>query len=596
MPSPRRTRSSHRARPTRRWPGRVVVFTVLVLVVLWVGAVAALLLRAYSHLRDGQSAVTTAQAGMKASTVTDPSSPDLLGPVHADFSAARRELDSPLLAPVRVMPVLGRQLRSVRTLAGAAEQVSAIGQRTIDRARAALRAPHTEGPQRVTEISTLAAAASDADKALATISLGPDRALLPFIHAKRVDFARRLEKVQSGLHRGAVAADTAAGLIAGPRHLLLLAANNAEMRSGSGMFLSATTLDFEHGNVTIGKVQDTGDLLLATPSVPFEGDLAARWGFLLPNQEWRNLALSPRFDTSAALAAQMWKARTGEAVDGVLVLDVEAVHALITATGPVQAGGRLVAPDNVVQLLLHDQYNDLQTDTAGHYNAARREQLGTIASTLLKQIEAGHYDANALASGLSKLVGGRHLLLWSAHPAEQQAWTTAGVGGVLDASRFMVSVMNRGSNKLDQFLDVATSLNLTPTTGGVAVTATVHLTNRTPPGQVSYVAGRGTADAGPGDYYGYVQVSMPPNAMGVTVDRRPVADVSGPDGPTEMVADLRTVRAGQSLDVVVSFTVPQVHGQLQVESAARIPAATLTVTGATQLGPVADELRPRISW
>ena len=52
--------------------------------------------------------------------------------------------------------------------------------------------------------------------------------------------------------------------------------------------------------------------------VPLSGDVADRWGWLAPNREWRNLASSPRFDANAELAAQMWKASTGQDVDGVL--------------------------------------------------------------------------------------------------------------------------------------------------------------------------------------------------------------------------------------------------------------------------------------
>lgn len=566
----------------------------LLVVALWLVAVGVLAYRVAGHIRSGQRAVAVAQAGIKPASITDPGASDLLEPVRSNFAAARHELDNPLVAPVRVLPVLGRQVRSVRALAGAAEQVAIIGQATVSQARVALRAPHHTGPERAAAIKALADAVSLADARLSRVSLGPDNALLGLVRHRRDEFATRLSKVQAGIHRGATAAQAVSGLFAGPRHLLFLGANNAEMRSGSGMLLSATSLDLDQGAIAIGGLHDTTDLMLPPGAVGLTGDTADRWGFLGPNQEWRNLALTPRFDVTGALAAQMWTAKTGERVDGVIAVDVAAMHALLVATGPVSVGGRTVTADNVVPLLLHDQYNDV--GTADSANSARREALGSIANGVLAAIQAGRYDPGRLASELAGIVSGRHVLVWSARPGEQDAWVASGVGGQLGADRFMVTVMNRGANKLDQFLGVSTDLAVAARPGQTVLTATVHLTNSTPPGQVPYVAGLGVDAAGPNEYYGYVQATLPLSATAVTVDGRNVADVSGRDGPTQMVAVLRKVVPGQTVDVAFSFTVPVAHGHLQVESAARMPAATLRVIGPSPSAVMSDEQRPRIVW
>ena len=54
------------------------------------------------------------------------------------------------------------------------------------------------------------------------------------------------------------------------------------------------------------------------------GDLAARWGWLEPGQDWRNLALTPNFDEVGPVAVSMWKAVKHQQVDGVIMIDVEA--------------------------------------------------------------------------------------------------------------------------------------------------------------------------------------------------------------------------------------------------------------------------------
>jgi len=559
-------------------------------VVAWLIAAGVFLVATYLHVKDGEAAVQAAQKGIKASTLTAPHAPDLLAPVRSEFAAAHGDLGSPLLAPLDALPVLGRQLRAVKALTVAAQQVAVIGEGAEQRARVALRQPHQTGPQRVAAIKALADAASTADSQLGGVSLGSDRALVSFVASKRNQFATRLAKLQSGIHRAAVAGEAAATLFAGPSHLLLLAGNNAEMRDGSGMFLAAAEVDLADGQVTLGSISDTRSIPLAAGAVPLTGDLAARWGFLAPNEEWRNLALNPDFDMTAALAARMWQATTGHAVDGVLAIDIAGLKALLEATGPVQAGSQTVSPDNVTQLLLHDQYVGV-TD-----QQARQDQLGVIARSVLDAVQNGGYDSSALAQQLPGVVSGRHLMLWSARPDLEAAWRTAGTAGVMRADTLMVTLLNRGVNKLDQFVRLASDLEIRSGGGSSALTLTVHITNATPPGEPAYIAGGFVPGLPASSYYGYVAVTLPFVASGIQVDGQRVANVAGPEGINQVVATLRTVAPGQTLTVVFTFTLPGVHGHLQVESAARIPPATYRLLRPTPSAPIPDDHRPRFAW
>ena len=56
----------------------------------------------------------------------------------------------------------------------------------------------------------------------------------------------------------------------------------------------------------------------------------------------------------------MWQAETGQHVDGVIAVDVEALHQILEVTGPVTLhDGTSVNADDVVQVLTHDQYEGL---------------------------------------------------------------------------------------------------------------------------------------------------------------------------------------------------------------------------------------------
>ena len=481
----------------------------------------------------------------------------------------------------------------MRNLAAAAQQVGTIGQAAILRARAALRAPHATGPDRVAAINALAAAAGEADSRLAQVSLGSRSALFGFIGRKYDDFARRLDKVKAGVHKAAVAAKETAALLHGPSHLLLLAANNSEMRDGSGMFLSATQIDIDAGTMKVGEVYETAKLALPPGAVPLAPGYATVWGPYLANEEWRNLGMSARFDETAALAARMWKARTGNDVDGVLAIDIAGLRMLLAGTGPVDASGTVVTTDNVVPLLMHDQYLSTAGQTAE--GQARRDELSRIANAVVQAVQRGGFDTGAVAKLAPASVAGRHLMLWSASPASEAAWQAAGVAGVLGPDTLLAAVQNMGVNKLDEFTGLTTDVHVA---GGAPsrVTVVFHITNRTPAGQPPYIAGVGIAGVPPNTYLALVTLTMPGDADHVLVDGAAVANNSGLDGPTRVVAALRKVPPGATVDLTVTFTVPGPHGRLQVESAARVPAATIRVQTAGATRTDTDELRPLLGW
>ncbi len=61
-------------------------------------------------------------------------------------------------------------------------------------------------------------------------------------------------------------------------------------------------------------------------------EFEALWGFTNPDEEWRNLILSPRYPASASLGRDMWAALGQPEIDGVLTVDIAALQA--AAGGP----------------------------------------------------------------------------------------------------------------------------------------------------------------------------------------------------------------------------------------------------------------------
>jgi hypothetical protein len=510
--------------------------------------------------------------------------------VRRSFDLAHRHSSSPLLTPLRVLPVLGRQLHSFADLTLAASRVAAVGSATAEALGNTPRAPGPTGPDRVGMLRVLSERAVTARDALGQVQLGPRHGLLEPLRRNRALLERDLARARASLGTAGDALAGVAGVLEGPRRYLLLAANNAEMRAGSGMFLSIGTIQMSGGSVTVGRLHPSGELTLPEPGVSVEGELGTLWGWLQPGREWRNLATTPRFGVTAPLAAQMWERLTGEPVDGVLALDVPFLAEVLAATGPVEVGDGVVSEATVVDDLLRHQYQGLDVHDV---QAPRRERLGAIATAVVGALEEGDYSPGRLVAGVGRASRGRHLLAWSSNPSDQRIWEKAGVAGSLQPTSLAVSILNRGGNKLDPFLDVEAALDLRPVADGTEATVRLRVANHTPEGQAPYIAGPYPGSGiGEGDYLGIVAVNLPGMARDIAVDGAGTLVAGGTDGPTQVVAASLLVARGQQTTIAVQFRLPPANASIEVIPSARVPATRWRAGGHRW----SDDMPKVVSW
>ena len=565
---------------------------VLGAVVIWAVVSILIVVDADEHVHDGANQITAVHRSLSADQLLSGALVAPLESAQSDFASANSLLSSPVLWPIDVFPVLGRQLRSVQDLSRAADQVSRTGVTVVHQSRDLLNLPHTEGPERIDALKRLALLASTTHATLSRINLGPSQALLGPLARQRSKFASELSQVQTTLARTSAGASAAATILAGPQNYLLLAGNNAEMRSGSGMFLEAGGIAISGGEMHLAGMQPTWSLVLPQGAVPVGGDLEARWGSYLPGVDWRNLGLTPQFDVNGALAARMWKAKTGQQVDGVMALDITGLQELLTVTGPVTtADGTVVTAATVDQLLLHDQYVGAG-NTTGVFEANRVDALGSMATAMMHTLETQPLDLHALADALSAAAEGRHLMLWSANPKTEAVWRSIGVSGEITDDTLASNVINRGGNKLDQYLSVSNSLALVAHQGDTSATLTVKLSNNTPPGQVQYIAGPNPdLDTHYGEYVGIVNVNLPADARDLSLGPGEPVAVNGLEGPTLLVGVNVDLLPGASRQVTFHFALPA-HGTMTIMPSARIPPETWKFNTMTF-----DDAVPRsISW
>ena len=571
----RRTR-----RRSRRF--RIIVGLAIGIFVAWIAAGAVV---TFMGLRDASRAMRDlqqAKAELSASAVDTAAPEAALRQAQQEFSDASGLLDSPILTPGVVVPVVGRQITSVRDLAHAASRVSGIGVSAVSELRAVLDAPHTSGPARVTALRRLSSLASTTYKQLAGVNPGPSGGLLSPLASRYNQFVSQVQQVKTRLEHASVVAGSLDQILEGPSRYLLLVANNAEMRAGSGMFLQAGTVSFTDGHVTLGTLVDTGSIEVPKGAVPIGGDLAARWGWLEPSQDWRNLGLTPNFDEVGPVAVSMWQAVKHQHVDGVISIDVEALQQLLQVTGPVTLpGGTVVSSSGVVQLLMHDEYEHVSFSSP-EAQVQRESLLGSLAKATLQAVQDRSLNLKTLASAMSTATSGRHILMWSSQSSAENAWVAGGVAGQLTNDSVMAAVVSRSGTKLDQYLSVNSDLTISTVSGTSHATLAVTLKNGTPPGQSPYIAGPyphlGTVY---GEYVGFLAFNLPADAnsrfyatgaSGATV-------AWGAEGPVWLLAVPVDVKAGRSETVTLHFVMPGSHGSMTVQPSARIPPESWSFRG-----------------
>lgn len=565
--------------------------SIAVLVVAWIAFAAW---RLSSAAGDADRGVASMQAAREVATgdlnsfIDSVGSPDSapakaldrdLARATAAFDDAHAAMGSPLIAPLVHIPVLGRQIRSVTALSKAAAATTGATRSTFHELTAiAADAPSTPDGRveagRRTQ-TTLTRYASS----IRGLDLGPDRGLLQPLADAYNRFSAEAAHLDDTIGRALAAVTGLNRFMAGPTRYLVLAANNAEMRAGSGMFLQAGELSVDGGRFTLSDMQATDQMVLPSAGARVDPDVDALWAWAYPNREWRALNMTPRFDESARMASEMWVAAGHGPVDGVIAVDVLGLKRLLRLVGPVEVTGPdgavvTITADDVVEQLLIEQYRD-----AGKDNAGRRDRLSQVASAVFDAMNHRRFSPGQLLRSLQRSGGGRHLLVWSRDPVEQAGWVALGASGVPDGSSMLLSLLNRGGNKLDQFMGVSASISSTQDRELRHVAVRIDLTNGTPPGLPRYVVGPYPGiDTVAGEYKGVLALTVPHSAGNPSTEGAELL-LAGNDGPTRLLATRVDLRAGAATRITFHFDLPLEQRRIEVLPSARVPPVAWTAGG-----------------
>lgn len=541
---------------------------------LWAAAATALLLSARSSLEAGRSELNGVREGATPATLLEAETGDALDRAAADFAQARSRVRNPLLTPLRILPVAGRHVRAVDRLVSTSQGATGLAGEAVEDLDGLRSQRLSGGPDRLAALDDLAAVVTRLRAGLDELEVGSADALVgPLGEAVNELEVERVESLAS-LDRAVMVVEAVRGVLAGPTDYLLLGANNAEMRAGSGMFLSAAPIGFTDGAITLGDVRPTEELVLPAGSVPDTGQVGENWPFLDVGRDFRSMALTADFPQTGPIAAANWaQVPGGGPVEGVIVVDVDALRGLLDVVGPVEVDGITYRAEDVRGQLLREQYAEF--DDQGE----RRDQVGLVARAVFDRIEAGDFELDQLSSALIDAAVRRNLMVWSSDEVTQEAWADAGVDGRLRDDSVSVAVLNRGAEKLDSYLDTeATLASSVGSDGRRTVTVTYRITNNAPEFGPRYVIGPNIDGLEAGEHRGIVVVNVPGGSTGVTIDGAEQTLLAD-DGPTVVVAGAVALKRGESVDVEVVATLPAGLDQVRIEPSARISPTRWSVGG-----------------
>ncbi|MRG60444.1 DUF4012 domain-containing protein [Agromyces sp. CFH 90414] len=486
-----------------------------------------------NELQDAKSAAADLASAISSRDL--PAASAAAGALAESAREAERLTGDPVWGGVSALPWLGDDLAAAHTLAEAVAEVaseavvplSAAGDRLLE---FGVR----DGAVDLSSLSELegvathaAAAVRDARRSVDSID---DEGLVG-------PLAEATGELRSVLHEASPMLDTleqASRLLPpmlgadGPRTILALFQNNAELRTGGGIVGAAGVLHVDDGRLTFEPVTATDVRPAAEPVLPLPAADTTLYGPQL-GRFIQNATATPDFELSGRLAAEMWRQHRGERIDAVVAIDPMVLAAVLRATGPIaHADGEELSASTVAERLMVDAYRRFSTDDE------QNAYFQSVASTMFDALTGDDVSVPDLLTALTDAAEEGRISVWSRHADEQAIFADTTLGGpdarqrALGDAGYAVYLNDRSGGKLGPYLDVSVeAVSIADDGSAPRVEVVVSLQNRLTVGDVdalpSRVTNEGRFGIAPGVIAGNVSVYSPPGTLdgGVVRDDRP---------------------------------------------------------------------------
>jgi hypothetical protein len=243
----------------------------------------------------------------------------------------------------------------------------------------------------------------------------------------------------------------------GPRRYFVGMQSSAELRGTGGLIGYWAVITVEQGRLSLegsdvydedgpsagaGEVARTG--YIGSLSTSADGgtraspEFHARYDGVGATSVFANVNVDPDLPTTAEVALDLFELRTGERLDGLILLDPVGLEGLLRVTGPSlplpsELMGTLGAPN---ELATERFARSVTVDIYERLGAGRGDERAAVLRALgdqaFQRILAGAWDGTQMVRAVADISGERHLQVYSRDPAEQDAFKQMGVDGALD--------------------------------------------------------------------------------------------------------------------------------------------------------------------
>ncbi len=456
----RRSKRSGRRRRARR---RILIGLLIAIGAAVVVTALAVIpgLRARDHLERGRDGLANAQAALQKG--------DLVRAIQefdrarTEFTGAKSSGDNLLIRIPALLPLVGRTPDAIRTFSDVGLRVAGAGVELTHELDALpggidARAPEdrripVENLQRLSPVMArvrgeFEQAAAEAESIATT--------LVPQDVVNGGDLLR--EKLTQALPTVRSADEMLRALpsfagIDAPRHYLLGPQNSAELRATGGLLTTFSIVTIDDGLITLTPFREIKQIPLLEPQDAPWPSLALEDIYTSYNSAGsaRNATATLDGPTASLFLENLWNETMRDPIDGVILVDVQALSYLLDATGPIDVEGvpGELTKRNVVGFVANEAYNLIQDQDV------RKEFVGVVGQAIFEEF-LRHAGGDRGLRAVIKAAADGHILVNTVDPQVEAAFRSAGVAGALGplggGDFLAVAVNNIGANKLDFYL------------------------------------------------------------------------------------------------------------------------------------------------
>lgn len=363
-----------------------------------------------------------------------------------------------------------------------------------------------------------------------------------------------------------------------PRRYLVLVQNNHELRATGGFLSAFGSVLVDQGQIADLAFVDSYDLFSTAHEYPPAP---------MPMQEYMGIQLltprdgnwSPDLPTTAETIRKLYTQETGQEVDGIITVDLDAVRHLVRALGSVRIDGvpTPLTAENVEQELVQlweqppGQVGEttVTKEATGDWWEQRKDFVPLVAGAALAQLQAGKFDATVLATELTAALDERSIQVWMDQAQVQlvladQKWD-GGLHPPASGDFLAVVDSNVGYNKVDAAMQRGLQYEVTwpqgatePAQVTLTLTYTQPVVAEDPGCNPAPRYGESYADLIARCYFDYVRIFVPGGSELIDVggiDPQTVTSTTGDSG-TQQFGGYLVVPPNSSKSISFTYRLP----------------------------------------